>query len=115
MKIPLNLSIHQCNSCKKKLAQENFLRCGVTLPKPSVIFEYECGHCGHFGRYILDVADALNPSQALRKLADLLEKPSKKEEETTKGNIRSQLNKIKGVQDLLKLGGENAPRESSNR
>ena len=113
MKIPPNLNIRHCNSCRKKLDDKNFLRCGVSLPKADIIFEYECGHCGHFGRYVLDSVAGMTPTVALRKLAELLETPTKKDE-ATKGKIRSELNKINGIQDILDYGGDDIPKELEN-
>jgi RNase P subunit RPR2 len=108
IKIPREFKIHKCSECGAELTDSDFKRCGVSLSdKPSYVFDYECGCCAHFGRYLLELKKGIEIPDALKILADLL----KKEDNIEKGHIRSQLNKIIGVQDLLKLGGTDAPTE----
>jgi len=114
MKLPENLKIHTCFKCKASLADENFNQCGVSLLKPQLVFDYECPTCGHYGRYNLDLKTKMTPIEALNFLAALMEM-EKIQQDSEKGNIRSQLNKISGVQDLLRLGGNDAPKERTKR
>lgn len=108
MKIPKNLNMDLCNECRKNLKDKDYKRCGVLLDKPVVFFDYECSNCQHVGRYVLALEEKIDPTEALIHLSSLLKETS---EEPIKGNIRSELNKIVGVNDLLKLGGKDAPRE----
>lgn len=113
MKIPKHLNVHTCIKCREALQDSAYKRCGVGLVKAQFFFDYECGSCGHLGRYVLDIKDRFSPSEALIALADMLEE-TKGKQGASKGNIASELNKIVGVQDLLKqAGGNDAPREPS--
>jgi len=103
-----DLQIHICAVCKSPLKDINFSSCGIMLAKPAFFFDYKCEHCNHLGRYIMDLKVPMGPVASLSLLASLMEET---EEDDSKGNIKSQLNKIVGVQDLLRLGGDSAPRE----
>lgn len=113
MKIP-DLDIHRCNSCKQLLQDSDFQRFGAVINQPQMCFDYHCRRCGHLGRYVLDVktpSGKPDPIYCLQMLISLLQSPDAKSVEPLKGNIRAQLNKIEGIDDLLRLGGDDAPRE----
>lgn len=117
MKIPKSLRIHNCNKCKGELRDTDFKRCGFNFVKHQYFFDYLCRFCDHNGCYVLQVNASLTAGQALGKLAESLIEgdaaETQQEESDSKGNIRETLNKIVGVQDLLKLGGKDVPREQS--
>lgn len=106
MKLPTEKwAIDKCGACKVKLEEKNFSRCGVVLKTQQIFFDYECRACAHRGRWTIDIQSNMDAPEALMFLATTLA------EGDSKGNIAADLNKIVGVQDLLKLGGKDAPRE----
>lgn len=110
MKLPRDLQIHACFNCKSVLDDDNFTSCGISIAKPQVFFDYTCPSCSHLGRYFLDIGPPATPFERLKYLISLIE-TAEKDADPVKGNIRSLLNKITGVKDLLRLGGKDAPRE----
>lgn len=111
MKIPKSLRVHVCNKCKGELQDKDFKRCGFNFIRHQYFFDYLCCFCEHNGCYVLQVSDTLTAGQALARLGESLIEGDSEEPIDSKGNIRETLNKIVGVQDLLKLGGKDAPRE----
>src|SRR5258708_309070 len=109
MKIPKSIKIWQCVVCTSALTEKCFRRCGTTLTShpAGVFFDYDCPACNHHGSYAIHVKDGYDAPEILRKLADLLEM----EEKAEKGNIKTRLNSINSVDDLLKIGEKDAPRE----
>ncbi len=114
MKLPRDLNIHTCFSCKGELLDESFNGIGVSLSSPQIFFDYKCPNCGHDARYTLELLTEMDPAQALIYLSAKLNLANI-HAEPEKGNIKQQLNKITGVQDLLRLGGTDAPRERTKR
>jgi len=110
MKIPPELNINQCNKCKAVLQDSAFNRFGFSIVTHQHFFEYKCP-CGHTACYVLQASKSLSPPEALLKLAQTLIECEQEQASDSKGNIKDVLNKITGVEDLLKLGGNNAPRE----
>jgi hypothetical protein len=114
MKLPRDLGIHTCFNCKNDLLDDNFKRCGISLERPQLFFDYECSTCEHSGRYYLELLTKMGPVESLIFMATLIEAVNI-QKNSVKGNIKQQLNKITGVQDLLRLGGTDAPREQTRR
>ena len=108
MKISREFKIHVCPACGAEMADSAIKRCGISLERPMLFFEYNCPSCLYEGRFVINLERPIEPPDALRLLAELL--PETKE---SKGNTASQLNNIFVVQDLLRLGGKDAPREPS--
>lgn len=105
--IPKSLGVEICNSCRKKLIDSDYQRCGVILANARICIDYKCSNCKYDGRYMLNY-DMSSPVESLLLLAGLLEgSPAAME---TKG-ISGQLDKIVGIDDLLRLGGQDGPRE----
>ena len=105
MNIPKKLAVHSCAKCKAKLPDGSFARCGyAVVPESGIFFDYECKACGYNGRYLL--ACDVPAHVALSNLAALLDTDGKQRE-----TAPFDLSNIHGVEDILKLGGKNAPRE----
>ena len=106
MTIPKSLKIHECSKCKAPLPDGAFARCGVSLNSEPrcAFFDYDCPACGFSGRYLMPCKAP--PTAALSSLANLLEAGDKQRE-----TAHFDLSRIHGVEDILKLGGNNAPRE----
>ena len=109
MKIPHKLAVHACVKCKAELSDGEFTRCGyATIPECGVFFDYECKACGFSGRYLLPCEVPVHV--ALSNLAAMLDANEKQRE-----MVPFDLTKLYGVEDLLRLGGKNAPRETSGK
>lgn len=110
MPIPKRLNANKCHACSGFLGDSDFSGYGVAIyPEYSVFFDYKCPSCKVLGRWIVNIAGEPDPVVGLRMMIELLEEAAAPKEE--RGDIRSQLNKIHNVNDLLRLGGTNAPRE----
>ena len=109
MRIPHKLSVHACVKCKAELSNGEFTRCGyATVPEQGIFFDYECRACGFNGRYLLSCD--VPAHVALSNLAALLDTDGKQRE-----MVPFDLSRIHGVEDILRLGGKNAPREKSGK
>lgn len=109
MRIPRSLKIHKCNDCQAALEDGNFRRCGLSSTDKHFFFDYFCPACGFAGSYTFDIKKEMTDGEAVSKLAQAL--IDAESEADSKGNIKDQLNRIVGVQDLLDLGGKDAPKE----
>lgn len=108
MKPPRGMAL--CNACRKNLVEEDYKRCGTVLHRPMVYFDYECSKCGHIGRYTQELNEGVSPADALVHLSNILT-ITDTSKSRTKGSVSSQLKNIIGVNDLLKLGENDVPRE----
>jgi hypothetical protein len=111
MKIPNDATC--CSECQRKLNDEDFVACGAGLNRAYIFFDYKCLGCGYYGRYTYDVIGGLDPVKSLNALSNCLTEAEKQEVQYSKEKLIFQLNKIKGVKDLLKLAGNEAPHEPS--
>lgn len=79
------------------------------MEQSATYFEYTCPHCRHPGRWLIPVAEN-RPVESLQTLVnDLASTNASLGYE--KGRLAADLNKIHGVNDLLRLCGPYAPRE----
>lgn len=111
MKLPKRLEIYHCAACNAELGDSDFPSCGVSLHEQpaGIFFNYSCPNCSNFGRYLIPTKADIGPTVALRQLAELLDF----EDASERGTIANELSKLYGVEDFLKLGGKDAPREPS--
>jgi hypothetical protein len=104
--------VNYCVDCQRKLEDVDYVACGAGLTRSIIFFDYICLNCGKHGRYTWDVTGELNPVKTLIVLSNCLAEAETQETQYSKEKLSFQLNKIKGVKDLLKLAGNDAPHES---
>lgn len=105
------LDVHRCSECKCSLEDGNFVGCGILFETPEAPgwqahFDYHCPTCGHYGRWMLAIPDDLSALDAMKSLVNAFDTA-----QSQRGDIALKLTKINSVEDLLKLGGNDAPKE----
>jgi hypothetical protein len=119
-----DLGIHKCSECEAPLEDNNFMDCGLVLVSQSgprvVYFDFVCPSCAYHGRWTFPIPDEMPAWEIAKDLAAcFIQTPDEMylldKTESERRDIASKLTKINSVEDLLKLGGSDAPREPSKR
>lgn len=108
-----DLDIHRCSECGGTLEDGHFVGCGMLFESPeapgwNMHFDYHCPSCEHYGRWMIPVPDDISAIDAMGMLVNAFDTP-----QSQRGDIALKLTKINSVEDLLKLGGKDAPKERS--
>jgi len=109
MNVPKELGVHVCNCCHVKLLDEDFHRCGIDVSRHQYFFDYFCPTCSFGGSYVVAIPIGKSAGEAIRDLGIACLGAEQKGD--PKGNSKDLLNRIVGVEDLLSLGGNDAPKE----
>lgn len=96
------------------MTDDEFKYCGIEIGTKTPFFDYSCDKCGHVGRWLVPKSDFPSASDALRFLLQLTD-PDGKMVLPQRENAQDFLRNVHGVDDFLRLGGKNAPREPGSQ
>jgi hypothetical protein len=102
--------MHKCIGCGRELTDSEFRYCGIDIGTKTVFFDYSCNQCSHIGRWLIADHVFHTHTEALSFLIRSID-PDGKMIVPQRENAQDFLKNVHGVDDFLRLGGENAPRE----